>query len=65
MNRTRGEQTDTRHGATKTLLWLVLLVTAATNSIGSFVGLHEVLRLAAGGVSVLCIVGLVVLHMRR
>ncbi|MEU4744852.1 hypothetical protein AB0G02_30925 [Actinosynnema sp. NPDC023658] len=65
MNRTRGEETGTRMGTTKSLLWLVLLVTAAVNSIGSFIGLDEVLRLSAGGVTVLCIIALVVLHLRN
>ncbi|MFI9008154.1 hypothetical protein ACIGNX_13095 [Actinosynnema sp. NPDC053489] len=64
MSRTRGEGTGTRSGATKTVLWLVLLVTAAVNSIGSFVGLDEVARIAAGGVTVLCVVALVALHLR-
>ncbi|UMP04575.1 hypothetical protein [Amycolatopsis sp. EV170708-02-1] len=46
-------------------LWLVLLVSAATNSIGQFAGLDWTFRMAAGAVSVVCIVLLIVRYIAR
>ncbi|MEV7549289.1 hypothetical protein AB0N89_06665 [Amycolatopsis sp. NPDC089917] len=46
-------------------LWLVLLAGAATNSVGQFAGLDFTLRMVAGGVSVVCIVLLVIRHLAR
>ncbi len=46
-------------------LWLVLLVSAATNSIGQFAGLDWTFRMIAGGVSVVCLVLLVLRHLAR
>ncbi|MFK0248198.1 hypothetical protein ACIQUM_26190 [Amycolatopsis azurea] len=41
-------------------LWLLLLVSAATNSIGMFAGLDYTFRMIAGAVAIVCIVLLVV-----
>ncbi|MFI7119913.1 hypothetical protein [Amycolatopsis sp. NPDC049868] len=46
-------------------LWLVLLVSAATNSIGQFAGLDWTIRMFAGAVSVVCIVLLIVRYIAR
>jgi len=46
-------------------LWLVLLVSAATNSIGQFAGLDWTFRMIAGGISVVCIVLLIVRYIAR
>ncbi len=46
-------------------LWLVLLVSAATNSIGQFAGLDWTFRMAAGAVSVVCIVLLIIRYLAR
>ncbi|WP_181774189.1 hypothetical protein [Amycolatopsis pittospori] len=46
-------------------LWLVLLVSAATNSVGQFAGMDWTFRMIAGGVSVVCIVLLIVRHLAR
>ncbi|GAA1349865.1 hypothetical protein [Saccharothrix algeriensis] len=59
-----GEHGGAKFGAAKALLWVVLLVTAGVNAIGAFVGLAEALRLASGGVAVLCVVALAVLSAR-
>ncbi|HET6289364.1 MAG TPA: hypothetical protein VFG15_21770 [Amycolatopsis sp.] len=46
-------------------LWLVLLVSAAANSIGQFAGMDWTLRMIAGAVSVVCIVLLIVRYVAR
>ena len=46
-------------------LWLVLLVSAATNSVGQFAGMDWTFRMIAGGVSVVCIVLLIARHLAR
>ncbi|MBB5857708.1 hypothetical protein ACFQ05_19055 [Amycolatopsis umgeniensis] len=46
-------------------LWLVLLVSAATNSIGQFAGLDWTFRMIAGAISVICIVLLIVRYVAR
>ncbi len=46
-------------------LWLILLVSAATNSVGQFAGMDWTFRMIAGGVSVVCIVLLIVRHLAR
>ncbi|WP_340681675.1 hypothetical protein LCL61_23345 [Amycolatopsis coloradensis] len=46
-------------------LWLVLLVSAATNAIGQFAGLDWTLRMIAGAVAVVCIVLLIIRHLAR
>jgi hypothetical protein len=48
-----------------TLLWLVFIATAATNSIGDFTGLDFTLRIAAGLVSVACLAILIVRFVAR
>ncbi|MBW4720467.1 hypothetical protein [Saccharothrix obliqua] len=58
-------QTNKRNsGPAKGLLWAVLLLTAAGNATGSFIGVGETPRMILGGVAVLCIVLLVVLAVR-
>ncbi|MFE6615266.1 hypothetical protein [Amycolatopsis sp. NPDC057786] len=46
-------------------LWLVLLVSAATNAIGQFAGLDWTFRMIAGAVAVVCIVLLIMRHLAR
>ncbi|WP_414941257.1 hypothetical protein [Amycolatopsis sp. cmx-11-51] len=46
-------------------LWLVLLVSAAANSIGQFAGMDYPYRMIAGAVSVICIVLLVIRYLAR
>ncbi|MEU3623713.1 hypothetical protein BS329_37150 [Amycolatopsis coloradensis] len=46
-------------------LWLVFLVSAAANAIGQFAGMDWTLRMIAGGVSVVCIVLLVIRYVAR
>ncbi|EME62605.1 hypothetical protein [Amycolatopsis decaplanina] len=46
-------------------LWLVLLVSAAANSIGQFAGLDWTYRMVAGAVSVVCIVLLIIRYVAR
>ncbi|WP_410646163.1 hypothetical protein [Amycolatopsis sp. cmx-4-54] len=58
--------TEKSRGALVTAsLWLVLLVSAATNSIGQFAGLDWTLRMIAGAVAVVCIVLLIMRHLAR
>ncbi|WP_410660358.1 hypothetical protein [Amycolatopsis sp. lyj-112] len=58
--------TEKSSGTTVTVsLWLVLLISAATNSIGQFAGLDWTFRMIAGGISVVCIVLLIVRHLAR
>ncbi|MBB5959565.1 hypothetical protein FHS29_006186 [Saccharothrix tamanrassetensis] len=47
------------------LLWIVLAASGVVNSLGSQVGIDFTARMAAGGVAVLCIVLLIVYHVRR
>ncbi|MEU6151306.1 hypothetical protein ABZ816_15025 [Actinosynnema sp. NPDC047251] len=47
------------------LLWLALAVSGAFNAVGSFLGVDNEWRMAAGGVAVLCIVLLIVFHLKR
>ncbi len=58
------EVSGTGNAVAKGFLWLVLLVSGATNAIGQFVGLENTPRMVAGGIAVLCIVLLVVLGVR-
>ncbi|OXM52704.1 hypothetical protein CFP71_23080 [Amycolatopsis thailandensis] len=46
-------------------LWLVLLVSAATNSIGQFAGMDGTIRMIAGAVSVVCIVLLIIRYVAK
>ncbi|MEV6906118.1 hypothetical protein [Amycolatopsis sp. NPDC051071] len=46
-------------------LWLVLLVSAAANSIGQFAGMEYLYRMIAGAVSLICIVLLVIRYVAR
>ncbi|MFC9252007.1 hypothetical protein [Amycolatopsis thailandensis] len=46
-------------------LWLVLLVSAATNSIGQFAGMDWTIRMIAGAVSVVCIVLLIIRYVAK
>ncbi|OXM50714.1 hypothetical protein [Amycolatopsis alba] len=46
-------------------LWLVLLASAAANSIGEFAGMTWTYRMIAGGVSVVCIALLVIRYLAR
>ncbi|MFD5090085.1 hypothetical protein ACFWMR_05760 [Amycolatopsis thailandensis] len=46
-------------------LWLVLLVSAATNSIGQFAGMDWTFRMIAGAVSVVCIVLLIIRYVAK
>ncbi|MFC3452103.1 hypothetical protein [Amycolatopsis speibonae] len=46
-------------------LWLVLLVSAAANSIGQFAGMDWTFRMIAGAVSVVCIVLLIIRYVLR
>ncbi|MFJ8914465.1 hypothetical protein [Amycolatopsis sp. NPDC102389] len=57
---------NTRGGGLVTAaIWLVLLVSAATNSIGQFAGLDWTFRMFAGAVAVVCIVLLIVRYIAR
>ncbi|RSN60442.1 hypothetical protein DMH01_14080 [Amycolatopsis sp. WAC 04182] len=58
--------TEKRGGALVTAsLWIVLLGSAAANSIGQFAGLDWTFRMIAGAVAVVCIVLLIIRHLAR
>ncbi|MBB1154475.1 MULTISPECIES: hypothetical protein [Amycolatopsis] len=46
--------------AVTSLLWLIFIAGAATNSIGGFTGLDHTFGMIAGGIAVVCLVILVV-----
>lgn len=46
--------------AVTTLLWLIFIASATTNSIGGFTGLDNTFRMVAGGIAVACLVVLIV-----
>ncbi|MBE1574647.1 hypothetical protein ACFORH_38005 [Amycolatopsis roodepoortensis] len=46
-------------------LWLVLLVSAATNAIGQFAGMDYTFRMIAGAIAIVCIVLLIIRHLAR
>jgi hypothetical protein len=48
-----------------TLLWLIFIASAATNSLGGFTGLDNIFRVTAGGVAVVCLVILIMRFIAR
>ncbi|GAB3745528.1 hypothetical protein GCM10027598_82300 [Amycolatopsis oliviviridis] len=56
---------DSKSALVTVSLWLVLLASAATNSVGQFVGMDYPFRMIAGAVSVVCIVLLVTRYLAR
>jgi len=51
-----------RRGLLRPVLWLVLIVSAAANGISSTIGLHPVVGIGSGLVTLACIAALVVHH---
>ncbi|WP_410624863.1 hypothetical protein [Amycolatopsis sp. cmx-8-4] len=47
------------------LLWLVLVISAGTNAVGSVTGLDFTLRTVAGSVALVCTVLLITHYVRR
>ncbi|MEV0676109.1 hypothetical protein AB0I60_06245 [Actinosynnema sp. NPDC050436] len=64
-NHNQVDQARTNGIVVQVVLWLALASSAAVNSLGYFFGLHDTWRLAAGGVSVLCIALLVAFYLKR
>lgn len=46
-------------------LWLILLVSAATNAVGQFAGMDYTFRMIAGALAIVCIVLLIIRRLAR
>ncbi|MEU0697762.1 hypothetical protein ABZ349_27780 [Streptomyces niveus] len=54
----------TRAGVTRTLLWVVLVISAVGNMVASYSGSGTPVHLTCGAVTALCVTALVVLRLR-
>ncbi|TXL92774.1 hypothetical protein OIE71_08865 [Streptomyces sp. NBC_01725] len=54
----------TRAGVTRTLLWLVLVISAVGNMVASYSGSGTPVHLVCGAVTALCVTALVVQRLR-
>lgn len=58
-------ETEPRQGLLRPVLWVLLIVSAAANAVSSTTGLHPLIGIGFGVVTLACVVALVVHHYRH